>query len=99
LVDQLWSGVESLSHCFDIAFSEPFSIDPTRHVGAGVPKERSVNLNLDDLRTLGCTRGVGGGVALKKTCGFNPRCPGVNPARHEVVDLNCRPDIRESTTG
>jgi hypothetical protein len=58
LVDQLWSGVESLSHCFDIAFSEPFSIDPTRHVGAGVPEERSVNLNLDDLETLGCTRGV-----------------------------------------
>jgi hypothetical protein len=36
--------------------------------------------------------------SLKKTCGFNPRCPGVNPAC-PVVDLNCRPDIRESTAG
>ncbi|PLW57961.1 hypothetical protein PCANC_00740 [Puccinia coronata f. sp. avenae] len=44
--------------CISLAFWEPFSIDPTRHVGAGAPNERSVNLKLNNLRTPGCTRGV-----------------------------------------
>ncbi|PLW12988.1 hypothetical protein PCANC_20934 [Puccinia coronata f. sp. avenae] len=52
-------GLAAFCERISLAFWEPFSIDSTRHVGAGAPDERSVNLKLNDLRTPGCTRGVG----------------------------------------
>ncbi|PLW37090.1 hypothetical protein PCANC_14573 [Puccinia coronata f. sp. avenae] len=51
-------GLAAFCERISLAFWEPFSIDSTRHVGAGAPDERSVNLKLNDLRTPGCTRGV-----------------------------------------